>query len=118
MASLVRIEPSKFCADEAWFIYDDGRQCLRRTTPRDTGAPSGFACPMIIRDGFDAPIKSMADGRYYDSRSSLYRTYRADGNPQGVRYECTGNEDTSKFERPKRDQAKSIDAIKRAMGDL
>jgi hypothetical protein len=113
MASLVRIEPALFNADEAWFVFDDGRRYLRkREQPEPT--PRG---PMIIGDSI-SPVMSMADGQTYDSKSALFRTYRADGNPQGVSYECTGNEDTTKFERPKRDKAKSMEAIKRAMGDL
>ncbi len=124
MANLVRIEPTRSPLTgepdgNAWFVYDDGRQCYRPIEPpKPPAAQSDFPCPMLIRDGFDKPIKSMADGKYYESRSALYRTYQPDGNPQGVRYEVTGNEDTTKFERPKRDKEKSMAAIKRALGDL
>lgn len=117
MAELVRIEPSKFCEGEAWFIFDDGTQRLRKIK-RDVDKSSDYPAPMIMRDSFDAPVQSMANGKWYDSKSGLAASYRPDGNPQGVRYECVGNEDTSKFEKPKRDQAKSIAAIDRAVQEM
>ncbi len=39
----------------------------------------------------DATVQSMADGKTYDSMSALRRTYRADGNPQGVEYTEVGD---------------------------
>ena len=112
MASLVRVEPSTFRADEAWFVFDDGRKLLRKIHQEEVERG-----PAILSDHIE-PVVSMADGKTYDSKSALYRTYRPDGNPQGVRYECVGNEDTSKFERPVRDARKSIEAVKRAMHDM
>ena len=35
-------------------------------------------CPMIIKDGMD-PVQSQLDGKHYDSKSNLRRTYRAGG---------------------------------------
>lgn len=113
MASLVRIEPSLFRADEAWFVFDDGRQYLRKREPV-ARVEHGLT---IMSDNID-PIKSMADGNTYDSKSALYRSYRADGNPQGIAYECVGNAEIHHFTKPTRDKGKSIEAIKRAMGDL
>lgn len=52
---------------------------------RHRGARSGFPCPMVIRDNIDG-LQSMADGRVYDSKSALRRSYTADGNPQGRDY--------------------------------
>lgn len=117
MANLVRIEPSLFRADEAWFIFDDGRQCLRKREVSENRCRADLPTPMIMSDSID-PIKSMADGRTYDSKSALYRTYRADGNPQGIRYECVGNEDTSKFTPLKRDKAKAMEAVHRAASEM
>ncbi len=117
MANLVRIDPSLFRADEAWFVFDDGRQYLRKLEQEDNAARSDFPTPRIMSDHID-PVKSMADGKTYDSKSALYRTYRADGNPQGIRYECVGNEDTSKFNRPKRDKAKAMEAVHRAASEM
>ena len=39
---------------------------------------SDLAAPMIIRDSMDA-VKSMLDGKMYDSKRSLRRTYRDAG---------------------------------------
>lgn len=50
-----------------------------------------FPTPMMIRDGID-PVQSMADGRWHDSKSSLYRSYRPEGNPQGEEYQIVGND--------------------------
>lgn len=112
MASLVRIEPSLFREDEAWFIYDNGRQYLRKREP--VAQSSGLT---IMSDSID-PVKSMADGKVYDSKSALYRTYRADGNPQGIAYECVGNEAIHNYTKPVRDKSKAMEAVKRAFGDL
>lgn len=117
MANLVRIEPALFNADEAWFVFDDGRKYLRKRQPSENSARSDFPTPMIMSDSID-PVKSMADGKIYDSKSALYRTYRPDGNPQGIRYECVGNEDTSKFTPLKRDKAKAMEAVHRAASEM
>ena len=58
-----------------------------------------LAAPMVIRDGMD-PVQSMLDGKMYDSKSKLRRTYREGG------VEEVGNDssftDPEKM-RPKRD---------------
>lgn len=113
MAELVRIEPALFREDEAWFVYDNGRQILRKLHMDDAGQRA----PMIISDHIDA-VQSMANGKYYESKSGLYASYRPDGNPQGIRYECVGNEDTTKFEKPKRDQYRAIQALERARQEM
>lgn len=81
-------------------------------------ARSSFPSPMIIRDTFDTPLKSMADGKVYDSRAALYRSYRADGNPQGVEYECIGDKPVEPYSRPnptKDDEQAKDAAISRAI---
>jgi len=114
MAELLRVEPSMFCAGEAWFIFDDGRKLLRRT---ERAAPprSSFPTPALMRDSID-PCRGM-DGRMHDSLSSLRRTYRPDGNPQGERYDEIGNEElkpvTHTF-----DRAQRRDDIKAAIEDV
>lgn len=35
-------------------------------------------CPMVIRDGMD-PVQSMLDGKMYDSKSKLRKTYKEGG---------------------------------------
>jgi hypothetical protein len=39
---------------------------------------SDLAAPMLIRDSMD-PVKSMLDGKMYDSKRHLRRTYREGG---------------------------------------
>lgn len=60
----------------------------------------------------------MADGKEYTSAAELRRTYRADGNPDGVEYIEVGNEDITKFTPPKRDDAAALEAIERAEADV
>lgn len=117
MANLVRIEPSLFRADEAWFIFDNGKQYLRKRDYEEPAAKSDFPTPMITRD-FDRPVMSMADGKYYTSKQALERTYRADGNPQGIAYECIGEKVAEPFQRPKRDKTKAMEAVKRTLDEM
>jgi len=115
MAELLRVEPSMFCEGEAWFIFDDGRKCLRKLDRGEAPARSSFPAPVIRKDSIDA-CRGM-DGKMYDSLSGLRRTYRPDGNPQGERYTEIGNEElkpvTHTF-----DRAKRRDDIKAAIEDV
>lgn len=116
MPTLLRVEPSKFCAGEAWFIFDDGTQRLRRL---DKGEPdparSDFPCPMIRRDSID-PIRG-PDGRMHESMSSYRRSLRPDGNPQGESYLEIGNEELKPVEH-KFDRKERRDDIKAAIADI
>lgn len=80
----------------AWFDNGNGRQVYRRVR---TDAPkrSDLPTPMLVRS-FAEPVQSMADGRFYETPRDLERTYRADGNPQGVEYTCLGNEKAETIE--------------------
>lgn len=89
MAQLLRVEPSKFCAGEAWFVFDDGRSYLRKLE-REKVARSSFPAPMIRRDSID-PILG-PDMRMHDSLSSYRRSLRAENNPRGENYIEIGNE--------------------------
>ncbi len=77
------------------FVLRDGK-----LVPKHQAAPlhrpqrSAFPTPMLRRDSIE-PVQSMADGKTYDSLSALRRTYRADGNPQGIEYQEIGNEKRS-----------------------
>lgn len=113
MPELVRVEPALFRPDEqAWFVYDDGRKCLRPLV-RETVERG----PSIISDHIDA-VMSHADGRMYDSKSALARTYRPDGNPQGVRYECIGEHVAKPFARPKEDPRRRHAVIERTLQEM
>lgn len=104
MAELLRVEPSLFNPNEAWFIFDDGRKCLRRIDREEPKARSNFPTPALRRDSID-PCMGM-DGRMYDSLSGYRKTLRPDGNPQGERYTEIGNEELTpvqhKFDRKQR----------------
>lgn len=117
MANLVRIEPALFRADEAWFIFDDGRKCLRKREEPVNNARSNFPTPMVVRD-FDQPVLSHADGRHYTSKLGLERSYRAENNPQGVNYACVGEKEIKPFERPKRDKTKAMEAVARTLDEM
>lgn len=80
-------------------------------------ARSGFPCPMVIRDSMD-DIQSMADGRIYDSKSALRRSYTADGNPQGRDYQEIGGTEIEPAGRASVDKKAVRDALDRAMHDV
>ena len=85
--------------------------------PRGPVQRSSLPCPMLVRS-FANPVKSMADGKYYDDPASLRATYRAENNPHGVDFTEVGNEDTTKFTPPKKDRAANRAAIERAIADV
>lgn len=92
MANVVAVEPSLFHPEtEAWFIFDDGRKCLRKL---DRGGPdkcrSTLGFPMIRSDKID-PCLGL-DGRMYESLAGYRRTLKAENNPQGENYIELGNE--------------------------
>ena len=81
---------------------------------RQRGARSGFPCPMVIRDSMD-DIQSMADGRIYDSKSALRKSYTADGNPQGRDYQEIGGTEIEPAGRASVDKKALRDAVDKAM---
>lgn len=115
MAELLRIEPALFRQDEGWFIFSDGRKCLRKLERPAPAARSSFPAPMIRRDSID-PCRG-PDGRMHESLSSYRRSLRADGNPQGENYYEIGNEEL-KPDLPKFDQKARRDDIKAAIEDV
>lgn len=70
---------------KVWITLENGRQVYRTIPEQGQSVRSSFPCPQIRSDRIE-PVQSMADGNWYDSMSSLRRTYRADGNPQGEEY--------------------------------
>ena len=84
---------------------------------RHRGARSGFPCPMVIRDSMD-DIQSMADGRIYDSKSALRKSYTADGNPQGMDYQEIGGAEIEPAGRASVDKKALRDAVDKAMHDV
>lgn len=69
---------------------------------------------MVIRDSIDG-LQSMADGRVYDSKSALRRSYTADGNPQGRDYQEIGGTEIEPAGRAKVDKKGIVAALDKAM---
>ena len=85
---------------------------------RQRGARSGFPCPMVIRDSMDGDLQSMADGKWYDSKSALRRSYTPDGNPQGRDYQEIGGTEIEPAGRASVDKKALQDAVDKAMHDV
>lgn len=87
--------------------------------PEYDAAPSkrgAFPTPMVVGDSQD-PLRSMADGKMYTSKSAMRRSYRADGNPEGVEFTEVGN-DAARFKpkpKPQVDEAKIEASIGKAI---
>lgn len=69
---------------------------------------STLPAPMVISDTID-PVRSMADGKEYTSKSALRSTYKPSGNPDGISYVEVGNEVVGGKPAPKTDE-KAIQA--------
>lgn len=94
------------------YVYDHetGKVVPKGTTQRDRGP--GRTVP----DEMPHAVQSMADGKWYTSRSALRATYRASGNPQGIQYTEVGN-DPARLKQPERrmpDKAGIVEAIRKA----
>jgi hypothetical protein len=111
MASLVRIEPAMFRADEAWFVFDDGRKYLRKREAPEARTRA----PAIMRDSIE--LCRGPDGRMHDSLASYRRSLRADGNPQGENYTEIGNERLTPVEH-KFDRKQRRDDIRAGLEDV
>lgn len=108
--------------DYQWIEIAPGRKRLVDISkPKPTPpARSSLGFPMILSGGFDEPVQSQADGKYYTSKAALERSYRADGNPQGVEYACIGDKPVTPYERPTptaEDEAQKDAAISRALDE-
>lgn len=100
----------------AWLDLGNGRQVYRKLrTPH--GGRSDLPSPRIVRDGFDRPVQSMANGRWYDSKRGLSASHRASGNPHGQDFIELGNEEP-KFVPYETDKAELVSDIKEAMADV
>lgn len=64
-------------SEYAWVEVGEGRHVYRRLETRQP-ARSHLPMPMISGDHMD-PVQSQLDGRFYDSKSALRRTYKQAG---------------------------------------
>src|SRR3546814_13662815 len=78
---------------KVWVEIAPGRKRLvNLNKPRPVPvANSDYPCPAIHSDNLLTPLQSMADGKWYDSKSEMLKSYRADGHPTGVNYEIVGD---------------------------
>lgn len=88
----------------------DWSQPLPELPPKEHIAParSSLPAPMVVGDSIE-PTRSMADGKYYTSKSRLRGTYKPNGNPNGNSYIEVGTEALKPKEKPKPDR-KAINA--------
>lgn len=98
-----------------WVDIGMGRSVYRKIEQEPIEARSDFPSPMVISDTLDQPLKSMADGKYYTSKSALRATYKPSGNPQGNSYVEVGNEVQPITAGPKIDNKKIDESLQRAM---
>lgn len=74
----------------------------------------------VHSDQLLTPLQSMADGKWYDSKRQMLKSYRADGNPQGQNYEIVGDDPVKEYSRPERTRADDEEthaAISRALDE-
>lgn len=106
----------EIATDYAWVDNGRGGKTFRRIHAPNLNR-SDLPCPMVITDTIDQ-TQSMADGKYYTSKQALRKTYRADGNPQGVEYVELGNEQRPHIQKNGgvvRDRAASRNAVDKAL---
>ena len=61
------------------WVFRDGKLVSKREAAAPPRGPrSGIACPMLIRDQMDA-LQGMHDGKFYESKSELRRSYKEGG---------------------------------------
>lgn len=108
---------------KVWVEISPGRKRLvDMNKPRPTPvAKSDFPCPAIHTGAFSTPLQSMADGKFYDNKHALYKTYKAENNPQGVDYEVVGDKEIEPYSPPSKTREQNEDtdrAIARALDDI
>lgn len=99
-----------------WIDLGDGRKRLRRVREAASDSRSNLACPMIVT-GFDKPVQSMADGKFYDTARGLEATYKASGNPSGQEFVQLGNEPLTPVQ-AKPDRRQRREHIRQAIRDV
>lgn len=117
-------DPSWRERGKVWVEVVPGRKRLvdlNKPRPDPNRNRSTFPAPAIHSDQLSEPLQSMATGTWHDSKSSLLKTYRADGNPQGVNYEVVGDAPIEPYTTPAptREQEEDTDrAISRALDEM
>jgi hypothetical protein len=100
----------------AWIEVSPGRSVFRKINDGPAPQRSHLPTPRIIRD-FDAPVQSMADGKWYSSKRGLAASHKASGNPHGQEFIELGNEEMPWVEH-KTDEKQLRDDIRAAVEDV
>lgn len=101
----------------AWINMGDGRSRFRKVREHSPSQRSDLPSPLVMRDTFDQPVQSMADGKFYTSKRALAATHKASGNPHGQDFIELGNEEMPHVEH-KTDEKTLRDDIRSAMADV
>lgn len=94
----------------------NGRTRIRYVSPepRLPAKRANFPTPMVVRS-FSDPVQSMADGKWYDTPTDLYKSYKAENNPAGVDYIELGNEEFVPDDTPVQTRDQLKDEIRQAI---
>lgn len=103
--------------DYAWIEIAPGRMRYRRVREVVASQRSDLPAPRVLRDAFDKPVQSMADGKWYESKRALAATHKASGNPHGEDFIELGNEAPPTVEH-KHDERKLRDDLREAIADV
>jgi hypothetical protein len=101
----------------AWIEVSPGRSIFRKITDHPAPQRSHLAAPRVLRDTFDKPVQSMANGEWYTSKRGLAASHRASGNPHGQDFIELGNEHMP-FVEHKTSETELRDDIRSAMADV
>lgn len=101
----------------AWIEVAPGRMRYAKVRSFSPSQRSDLAAPLVMRDTFDKPVQSMANGQWYDSKRGLAASHRASGNPHGQDFIELGNEEMPQVEH-KTCECQLRDDIRSAMADV
>lgn len=101
----------------AWVDKGDGRSVFRKVREHIPSQRSDLPAPLVMRDTFDQPVQSMANGQWYTSKRGLSASHRASGNPHGQDFIELGNETMPMVEH-KTDEKALRDDIRSAIADV
>lgn len=101
----------------AWVDMGDGRSRFRKVREHIPAQRSDLPSPLVMRDTFDQPVQSMADGKWYTSKRALAATHKASGNPHGQDFIELGNEELPAVEH-KTCEKTLRDDIRSALADV
>ena len=101
----------------AWVEIAPGRMRYRAVREAAASQRSELPAPRVLRDAFDKPVQSMANGKWYESKRALAATHKASGNPYGQDFIELGNEAPPTIEH-RHDEGKLRDNIREAIADV